>query len=190
MAEMSMFCTEGLRLFGLRGCILREKMASRSASFLWGSTRQLSATARGSVRCAGHAPAKQSAAAKMPRHRARQACCGETTPRNAAMHLYAMDEGMRASDTRQCRICCYLTKSEKEEEGLQRLFDRAALGGKKRRSTRGQRGRYPARAAAHLSLPSNIMASVAALSRLTPPGQGMLNLCTGSAGTSGGRQEG
>ena len=81
------------------------------------------------MQCAGHVPAKQSAAAKMPRHRARQACCGETTPRNATMHLYAMDEGIRPSDARRCRICCYLTKSEKEEGGLQHLFDRADLGG-------------------------------------------------------------
>ena len=141
------------------------------------------------MRCAGHAPAKQSAAAKMPRHRARQACCGETTPRNAAMHLHAMDEGMRASDTRQCRICCYLTKSEKEEEGLQRLFDRAALGGKKRRSARGHRGRYPAGAAAHLPLPSNIIASSAALSMATP-GPNILNLRTGSDEMPGGCQDG
>ena len=92
------------------------------------STGQEGATARGSVRCAGHAPAEQTTGGKMLRHCARQACCGETTPRNAAMHLYAMDKALRPSDARQCQICCYLTKSEKAGGGLQRLFDRAHLG--------------------------------------------------------------
>ena len=40
------------------------KKASRSASFMRGSTGQEGATARGSVRCAGHAPAKQTTAGK------------------------------------------------------------------------------------------------------------------------------
>jgi len=120
------------------------------------------------VRCAGHAPAKLSAAAKALRHRARQAYGGETPPRSAVMHLDAIAEGMRASDARQCRICCYLTKSEKEEGGLQSLFDRAALGGKKRRSARRHRGRYPARVAAHLSLSSNIISVDGSLERDHP----------------------
>ena len=183
-----MFCTGGLQLFGLRGRILREKNASRSAGFLWGSTGQESATARGSVQCTAHAPAELSAAAKALRHRARRACRAEMTRDNASMHLYAMDEGMRASHARQCRICCYQPKSEKAEGGLHDVFDRADLGGKKRRSARGHRGRYPARAAAHLSLPSNILAPAAALSRTTP-GPRMLNLRTGNAGMSGGPQE-
>ena len=119
------------------------------------------------MQCVAHAPATLSAVAKALRQRARRASRAEMTPDGAAMHLDAMGEGMRASDARQCLICCFQRKSEKADGGLHDVFEHADLGGKKRRSTRGQRGRYPARAAAHLSLPSNIMASVAALSRLT-----------------------
>ena len=140
------------------------------------------------MRCAGHAPAKLSAAGKALRQRARRACHAEMTPGSTFMHLYAMDKGMAASHARQCRICCYLPKSENAEGGLQHLFDRAGLGGKKRRSARGHRGRYPAGAAAHLSLPSNIIASAAAVS-WTTPGPRMLNLRTDNAGMSGGPQE-
>jgi len=57
-------------------------------------------------------------AAKALRHRARHAYCGEATPPNTAMHLYAMDTALRPSDARQCRICCNLTKSEKAEGDL------------------------------------------------------------------------
>ena len=71
-----------------------------------GSAGQEGATARGSVQCAGHALAKQTTAAKALRHRARHAYCGEATPDNTSLHLYAMAKGMRAFHARQCRICC------------------------------------------------------------------------------------
>ena len=94
-----------------------------------GSAGQEGATARGSVRCAGHAPAEQTTAAKALRHRARHAYCGEATPDNTSLHLYAMAKGMRAFHARQCRICCFQPKSENGDGGLHDLFDRADLGG-------------------------------------------------------------
>ena len=149
-----------------------------------GCDRARSATARGSVQCVAHAPAILSGVAKALRQRARQASRAEMTPDDAAVRLDAMGQGMRASDARPCRICCLQPASAKAQGGLHDLFERAGLGGKKRRLARGRRGRYPACAAAHLSLPSNIIASAAALSEATP-GPRVLNLRTGSAGMSG-----
>ena len=83
------------------------------------------------MQCVAHAPATLSAVAKALRQRARRASRAEMTPDGAAMHLDAMGEGMRASDARQCRICCFQPKSEKADGGLHDVFEHADLGGKR-----------------------------------------------------------
>ena len=178
-----MFCTGSLRLFGLTGRILREKRPpDQQASY---GVRQGKKAPPRRTR-SGHTIGRGKGTL---RQRARQASRAEMTPDDAAVRLGAMGQGMRASDARPCRICCLQPASAKAQGGLHDLFERAGLGGKKRRLARGRRGRYPACAAAHLSLPSNIIASAAALSEATP-GPRVLNLRTGSAGMSGGRPEG
>ena len=117
--ETSIFCTGGLRLFELRGRILREKRPPDQQASC--GVRQGKRAPRPGALCSAPDTLRPN---KRPRRRHSGIArgmpidCGEATPPNTAMHLYAMDTALRPSDARQCRICCNLTKSENAGGGL------------------------------------------------------------------------